>query len=88
MAASDLEKARENLRYAQLSFREGVGTATDVITAQSALSLAEGQRVAAALEYDLSLAALLAASSRDDEFTQHMAQAEYRLAPASAGSLP
>lgn len=85
---SSLVAARENLRVQQLSFREGVGTATDVITAQSALSLAEAQRVAAALEYDLSLAALLAASSRDDEFTQHMAQAEYRLAPASAGSLP
>ena len=86
---SSLVAARENLRVQQLSFREGVGTATDVISAQTALSQAEAQRVTAALEYDLSLASLLAASSRDDEFAQHMAEAEYRLQPpATTGSPP
>ena len=84
---SSLVAARENLRVQQISFREGVGTATDVISAQTALSQAEAQRVAAAFEYDLALAALLAASSRDDEFAQHMAQAEHRLTPPT-GSTP
>ncbi len=84
---SSLVAARENLRVQQIGFREGVGTATDVISAQTALSQAEAQRVAAAFEYDLALAALLAASSRDDEFAQHMAQAEHRLAPPT-GSTP
>lgn len=76
---SSLAAAHENLRVQAIAFREGVGTSSDVISAQSALALVQTQRVAAAYEYDLALATLLAASSRDDEFTTYLAQAEHRL---------
>lgn len=84
---SSLAAARENLRVQETSLREGVGTSSDVISAQSALSLVQTQRVATAYEYDLALAVLLATSGRDDEFMTHLAQAEYRL-PAATQDQP
>nr|WP_298436762.1 TolC family protein [Ottowia sp.] len=84
---SSLIAARENLRVQAVSFREGVGTSSDVISAQSALSQVQTQRVSAAYEYDLALAALLALSGRDDEFLTYLAQAEHRL-PKINGAQP
>lgn len=59
---SSLEAARENLRVQDIGFREGETTAASVIDAGNLLGGARLQRAAAAYEYDLSLAALLAAA--------------------------
>ena len=65
---SSVAAAEENLRVKQIAFREGVGTAADVTDALTALGLARAQRATAAYEYDLSLAALLAASGQSERF--------------------
>lgn len=53
-----LEEARESLRLARLRFQAGVGTQTDVIREQNALTAAEGNRVSAILGYNRALASL------------------------------
>ncbi|MBW4469645.1 MAG: TolC family protein [Stenomitos rutilans HA7619-LM2] len=53
-----LDQAREALRLAQLRFRAGVGTSTDTINAENALTTAEGNRVNAIIGYNRSLATL------------------------------
>ena len=53
-----LEVARESLRLARLRFQAGVGTQTDVIREQTALTQAEGNRVTAILGYNRALATL------------------------------
>ncbi|WP_404366075.1 TolC family protein [Sphingomonas sp. MMS24-J45] len=73
---SSLLAARENLRVQNVAFREGEGTLTELIAAQSALDSAEAQRVAVAYEYVLALAGLLTASSRLDEFGSYVARAD------------
>ena len=62
MAASDLEKARENLRYAQLSFREGVATLTNVFEAQAAWLAAYSQDVDARIDVTMAGVYLLNAT--------------------------
>lgn len=62
---SSLEAARENLRVQEVGFREGEATAASVIDARNLLGTARLQRAATAYEYDLSLAALLAAAGSD-----------------------
>lgn len=69
--ASSVAAAEENLRAKQIGFREGVGTAAEVTDAQTALGLARAQRATAAYEYDLSLAALLAASGQSERFADY-----------------
>lgn len=83
---SSLAAARENLRVQELGFREGVGRASEVITAQSLLDQVQAQRVLSAYEYDLALASLLVASNRSHEFVRYMNDAEHRLPiPAATG---
>jgi OMF family outer membrane factor len=53
-----LAEARESLRLARLRFQAGVGTQTDVISAENDLTNTEGNRVAAILNYNISLASL------------------------------
>lgn len=53
-----LEQARESLRLARLRFQAGVGTQTDVINAEAALTTAEGNLVSAVLNYNRSLVSL------------------------------
>jgi OMF family outer membrane factor len=53
-----LSQAREALRLARLRFQAGVGTQTDVITQEAALTSAEGNRVTAILNYNRALANL------------------------------
>ena len=53
-----VEQAEESLRLARLRFQAGVGTQTDVINAQSALTQARGNLLTAIIEYNRSLAAL------------------------------
>ncbi len=53
-----MEQAREALRLARLRFQAGVGTQTDVISAENDLTQAEGNRVTAILDYNRALASL------------------------------
>ena len=53
-----LGQAQEALRLARLRFQAGVGTSTDVINAENALTNAEGNRVTAIIGYNRSLATL------------------------------
>jgi outer membrane protein TolC len=53
-----LGQATESLRLARLRFQAGVGTQTDVINAENALTQAEGNRVTAILSYNRALANL------------------------------
>lgn len=62
-ATLSLEGAREALRLARLRFQAGVGPLSDVITAESNVTEAEGNRVRAILNYNRALAALQRAIS-------------------------
>ena len=62
-ASVALEQAREALRLARLRFQAGVGIQTDVIDSENRLTLAEGNRVTAILDYNRSLASLQRAIS-------------------------
>ncbi|AFZ44021.1 outer membrane efflux protein [Halothece sp. PCC 7418] len=53
-----VEQGEESLRLARLRFQAGVGTQTDVINAQSALTQARGNLLTAIINYNRSLAAL------------------------------
>ncbi len=53
-----LEQAREALRLARLRFQAGVGTQLDVISAENDLTLSEGNRIQAILDYNRALAAI------------------------------
>ncbi len=53
-----LEQAKESLRLARLRFQAGVGTQTDVLTADTELTRAEANLVRAILGYNRSLAAM------------------------------
>lgn len=62
-ATLSLEGAREALRLARLRFQAGVGPLSDVITAESNVTEAEGNRVTAILDYNRALASLQRAIS-------------------------
>lgn len=68
---SSLAAARENLRVQEIAYREGEGTASRLLDAQALLASARGQRAAAAYEYTLALAALLAATGQEDQFNHY-----------------
>jgi outer membrane protein TolC len=76
---TNIAAARENLRVQTLSFDEGEATTSAVIDAQTALSLAQTQRAAAAYAYDLALAQLLAASGQIQTYGDHVARADKEL---------
>lgn len=52
------EQAQESLRLARLRFQAGVGTQTDVIDAQAALTRAQSNQLQAVLDYNRALASL------------------------------
>ena len=62
-ATVSLEGAQEALRLARLRFQAGVGPLSDVITAESSVTEAEGNRVRTILNYNRALAALQRAIS-------------------------
>lgn len=62
-AAAAVELAEESLRLARLRFQAGVGTQTDVISAQSELTSARANLVRAVINYNRALAALRRAVS-------------------------
>ncbi|MEX0271469.1 TolC family protein [Leptolyngbyaceae cyanobacterium UHCC 1019] len=53
-----IEQAREALRLARLRFQAGVGTQTEVINTQNALTQAEGDFITAIIDYNRALASL------------------------------
>jgi outer membrane protein TolC len=67
------ERARENVRVRELAFGEGVGTSLEVIDARLALSRVQLERLAAAYECDVALAALLEASAQTGAFESYRA---------------
>jgi outer membrane protein TolC len=77
---SSLAAAEENLRVQTVAFREGESPISAVIDAQTSLANVRTQRISAAYEYDLALAALLAASNRPEEFADYVARADRKLA--------
>ena len=83
LLGSNVTAAQESLRVQSIAFREGEGTLTTVLAAEATLATARTQRIASAYEYDLALAALLAASGRLDSYTEHMARADVRLSPGA-----
>jgi len=62
-ASFALEQAQESLRLARLRFQAGVGTQSDVITQQTELTRARGNRLRAILDYNRALASLQRAVS-------------------------
>ncbi|HEY9609234.1 TolC family protein [Allocoleopsis sp.] len=58
-----LQRAEESLRLARLRFQAGVGTQTDVLNQQTALTRARFNQLSAVLEYNRALAALQRATS-------------------------
>ncbi len=64
----------ENLRIQQLSFKEGMGTATQVIDAQNALNALKGEMAINAYKYILSLATLLQSYGSIEEFKLYVNQ--------------
>ncbi|WP_265571042.1 TolC family protein [Sphingomicrobium nitratireducens] len=78
---SSLAAAEENARVAAIAYREGEGTASDLLDARAALTTARTQRLAAAYEYDVALAVLMAASGTMDQYGDAIARADKRIAP-------
>ena len=78
---SSLAAVRENMRVAEIGYREGVGTAAAVIDARARLNDVQTQRLAAAYEYDVALAALMAASGRIDDYGAAVSSADQRIMP-------
>lgn len=74
--ASSIDAATESLRVTELSFREGMATATDLIDARNLLAQTHAERATVAYQYDLALASLLLASGQMAQFTDHMRRAD------------
>ena len=71
----NLKAAQENLRIQELSFKEDVGTATQVIDAQNMLSSLKAEMALNAYKYVISLATLLQSHGSIVEFPNYMQHA-------------
>ncbi len=71
----NLKAAQENLRIQELSFKEDVGTATQVIDAQNMLSSLKSEMALNAYKYVMSLATLLQSHGSIVEFSNYMQHA-------------
>ena len=74
LLTQNIKAAQENLRIQQLSFKEGMGTATQVIDAQNALNGLKTEMAVNAYKYILSLATLLQSYGSIDEFKLYVNQ--------------
>ena len=74
LLSQNIKAAQENLRIQQLSFKEGMGTATQVIDAQNALNGLKTEMAINAYKYILSLATLLQSYGSIDEFKLYVNQ--------------
>jgi outer membrane protein TolC len=59
MSVKNMEKAEENLRYATLSFKEGVATTSNVLEAQTAWRQALSDKIDAEVDVKLTQTCLL-----------------------------
>ncbi len=74
MLQRNLGAAKENLRIQELSFRESMGTATQVIDAQNILNGLESEMAINAYRYVMSLAALLQSHGSIAQFQNYVNQ--------------
>ncbi|OYY91857.1 MAG: hypothetical protein B7Y45_01620 [Sphingomonas sp. 28-66-16] len=81
---SAIAAAEENLRVQRVSFDEGEATVTAVLGAEAALATARAQRIAAAYEFDLALAGLLASTGDLAQFSDYLSRADIRIAPEAS----
>ena len=68
------QAAQENLRIQSLSFKEDMGTATQVIDAQNQLSALRAEKALNAYKYVISLATLLQSHGSIDQFSRFINQ--------------
>lgn len=74
----NLKAAQENLRIQELSFKEDMGTATQVIDAQNSLSALKAETALNAYKYVMSLATLLQSHGSIDQFQSYINQPNTR----------
>lgn len=72
----NMKAAQENLRIQTLSFKEDMGTATQVIDAQNTLAFLESEQALNAYKYIMSLATLLQSHGSIDQFQGYVNQAQ------------
>ncbi|MEB3753463.1 TolC family protein [Acinetobacter sp. MD2(2019)] len=68
----DKQAAQENLRIQNLSFKEGMGTPTQIIDAENALNAIRAEEAMNAYQYILALATLLQSHGSLDQFTSYI----------------
>lgn len=72
----NMKAAQENLRIQTLSFKEDMGTATQVVDAQNALTGLKSEMALNAYKYVMSLAALLQSHGSINQFKSYVNQAQ------------
>ena len=70
----NMQAAQENLRIQTLSFKEDMGTATQVIDAQNAMTALKSEMALNAYKYVMSLATLLQSHGSIAEFQSYVNQ--------------
>lgn len=70
----NMRAAQENLRIQELSFKEDMGTATQVIDAQNSLNILKGEMALNAYKYIISLASLLQGHGSIEQFKSYIHQ--------------
>lgn len=70
----NIEAAKESLRIQTLSFKEGMGTATQVVDAENALNVIQAEKALNAYQYILALATYLHASGQVNQFKNYIYQ--------------
>lgn len=73
---ANMQAAQENLRIQQLSFKEDMGSASQVIDAQNALNTLQSDMALNAYKYVMSLATLLQSHGSIDQFQSYANQAQ------------
>jgi outer membrane protein TolC len=76
LLTQNINAAQENLRIQELSFKEDMGTATQVIDAQNMLSTLKAETALNAYKYVMSLATLLQSHGTIEEFPHYMQHAQ------------
>lgn len=76
---TNVELAKEMLRFRQLGFKEGVNTAVEVIQAQAALEKAKTEQAKVANDYIQALADLMQSCGTPLEFNKYMQAADVKL---------
>lgn len=72
----NMKAAQENLRIQTLSFKEEMGTATQVVDAQNALTALKSEMALNAYKYVMSLATLLQSHGSINQFQSYITQAQ------------